>query len=70
MEQAYCRAVPSGRSTSVSVAFRGLDAVSGELDMVFNYNSGQTSLFATGGFSPGWNGGASLTNYRLEQVDE
>jgi hypothetical protein len=29
--------------------------------MVVNYNSGQTSLFATGGMSFGWNGGLSLT---------
>jgi hypothetical protein len=35
--------------------------VSGEIDTVLNYNSGQTSLFATGGVSGGWNGGVSLT---------
>ena len=29
--------------------------------MVVNYNSGQTSLFATGGGAVGWNGGVSVT---------
>ena len=39
----------------------GLGAVSREGDMALNYNSGQTTLFATGGMSLGWNGGVSLT---------
>lgn len=45
----------------MSGALGGLGAVSGEGDMVLNYNSGQTSVFATGGMSFGWNGGASVT---------
>jgi RHS repeat-associated protein len=60
--QAYCSATPSGRTTSLSVASGGVGAVSGEIDTVVNYNSGQTSVFATGGFSFGWNGGLSLTS--------
>lgn len=35
--------------------------MNGEVDMVLNYNSGQTSLFATGGGAVGWNGVISLT---------
>ena len=61
LKSAYCSAVPSGRSTSVNVAFGGIGSVSGGVDMVVNYNSGQTSLFATGGGTVGWNGGLSLT---------
>jgi RHS repeat-associated protein len=61
LRSAYCSTVPSGRSTSVGVAFGGLGSVSGSVDTVFNYNSGQTSVFATGGGAFGWNGGASLT---------
>jgi hypothetical protein len=45
----------------VSGGLGGIGTVSGEGDMVLNYNSGQTSLFATGGMSFGWNGGASVT---------
>lgn len=45
----------------MSVALGGIGSVPGSVDMVVNYNSGQTSLFATGGGAAGWNGGASLT---------
>lgn len=74
IKQAYCSVVPTGRSTSVSVAFGAVGAVSGEIDTVLNYNSGQTSLFATGGVSGGWNGGVSLTAssglvYGLDQTN-
>jgi RHS repeat-associated protein len=61
LKSAYCFAVPTGRSISLSGALGGVGAVSGEGDMVLNYNSGQTSLFGTGGMSFGWNGGASVT---------
>ena len=61
LKSVYCSAVPSGRSQSLSAAFGGLGAVSGEVDTVFNYNSGQSSVFATGGMSFGWNGGLSVT---------
>jgi hypothetical protein len=61
VKSAYCSAVPSGRSTSVTVAAGGIGSVSGSFDTVVNYNSGQTSLFATGGGGLGWNGGGSLT---------
>jgi len=61
LKSGYCSAVPSGRSQSLSVAFGGLGAVNGEVGTVFNYNSGQSSVFATGGMSFGWNGGLSLT---------
>jgi hypothetical protein len=61
LKNAYCSTVPTGRSVSASGALGGIGAVSGGGDMVLNYNSGQTSLFATGGMSLGWNGGASVT---------
>jgi RHS repeat-associated protein len=61
VKSAYCSAVPSGRSTTVTVAAGGIGSVSGSVDTVVNYNSGQTSLFATGGGGLGWNGGGSLT---------
>ncbi len=61
LRKAYCRAIPSGRVMSLNGALGGLGAVGVEGDMVLNYNSGQTSLFATGGMSLGWNGGASAT---------
>jgi RHS repeat-associated protein len=57
----YCSAVPSGRSISLSGALGGIGSVTGGVDQVLNYNSGQTSVFATGGMSFGWNGGASAT---------
>ena len=57
----YCLAVPSGRSSSLSGALGGIGSVTGEVDQVLNYNSGQSSLFATGGMSFEWNGGASAT---------
>ena len=60
-KKAFCSAVPSGRSKSLSLAFGGIGAVSGDVDMVVNYNSGQSTLFATGGGGLGWNGGLSLT---------
>jgi RHS repeat-associated protein len=56
-----CSALPSGRATSVSVAAGGIGSVSGSLDIVVNYTSGQTSVSATGGGGFGWNGGGSLT---------
>ena len=61
LQSLYCAVTPSGRSTSLSYAFGGIGAVNGEVDMVVNYNSGQTSLFATGGGAVGWNGGVSFT---------
>ena len=61
IKSAVCSALPSGRATSVSVAAGGVGSVSGSLNMVVNYNSGQTSFFATGGGGLGWNGGGSLT---------
>jgi len=61
IKAAVCKYTPTGRSTSVSLAAGGIGSVSGSGDMVVNYNSGQTSLFATGGGGLGWNGGASLT---------
>jgi hypothetical protein len=61
IKSAVCSALPSGRATSVSAAAGGIGSVSGSVDMVVNYNSGQTSLFATGGGGLGWNGGGSLT---------
>ena len=61
IKSAVCSALPSGRATSVSVAAGGVGSVSGSADMVVNYNSGQTSFFATGGGGLGWNGGGSVT---------
>lgn len=61
IKKSYCSAVPSGRSTSISVGLGGIGAVHGGGDVVVNYNSGQTSLFATGALSAGWNGGLSGT---------
>ena len=61
IKSAVCSALPSGRATSVGVAAGGIGSVSGSVDMVVNYNSGQTSVFATGGGGLGWNGGGSLT---------
>jgi RHS repeat-associated protein len=61
IRDAYCSEIPSGRATSVSVAAGGVGSVSGSLDTVVNYNSGQTSVFATGGGALGWNGGGNLT---------
>ncbi len=61
LKSLYCSVTPSGRSTSLSYAFGGIGSVNGEVDMVVNYNSGQTSVFATGGGAAGWNGGISLT---------
>jgi hypothetical protein len=60
-KEVYCKAVPSGSLTSLGIAFGGIGSVGGSIDTVHNYNSGQTSVFATGGFQAGWNGGGSVT---------
>jgi RHS repeat-associated protein len=60
IKNAVCSALPTGRSTSAGIAAGGVGSVGGSLDTFVNYNSGQTSVFATGGGGLGWNGGGSL----------
>ena len=45
------------------MAFGGIGSVQGSLDFVHNYDSGQSTLFATGGAGLGWNGGLSASGF-------
>jgi RHS repeat-associated protein len=54
----YCKAIPSGSVTGVNGSTGGIGGVPGSLEVVVNYNSGQVSVFASGGVSVGWQGGA------------
>jgi len=56
-----CSAIPSGSVTSLGSYWGAVGSVGGSLDAVMNYNTGEVSGYATGGFQAGWNGGVSLT---------
>lgn len=54
-----CSALPSGRVTSVGGSVGVIGGQTGSVSQVVNYNTGQASLFGSGGVQVGWNGGAS-----------
>jgi hypothetical protein len=56
-----CKVITNGRVTSLGGGIGGLRAEVGSVDMVVNYDTGDSSLFGTGGMQFGWNGGASAT---------
>jgi len=58
-----CSVVPSGRTWGVWGGIGGVGSVGGGVELVINYNSGQTSAFAFGGLQLGWNGGVSGSTY-------
>jgi hypothetical protein len=58
LRQAVCSTVPQGRVATVGGSIGGIGSPTGSVSVVLNYNTGQTSLFATGGMQVGWNGGA------------
>lgn len=50
---APCSLLPDGRVISVSNYWGAVGSVGGSLDLVMNYNTGDISGFATGGFQGG-----------------
>jgi len=58
-----CSVIPSGRTWGVWGGIGGVGSVGGGVELVINYNSGQTSAFAFGGLQLGWNGGVSGSTY-------
>jgi len=56
-----CSALPSGSITSIGGSIGGVGGQTGSLSAVVNYNTGEVSLFASGGLQAGWNGGASAS---------
>src|SRR6185437_14289439 len=61
VEKAVCSDIPSGRIESVGGAIGGIGGEDGSVSEAVNYNSGEVSLVASGGFQAGWNGGAQAT---------
>ncbi len=61
--QKVCGSIPSGRTEGISGGIGGVGSVVGGVEVVVNYNSGQTSAFAFGGLQLGWNGGVSGSIY-------
>ena len=58
-----CSVIPSGRTEGFSGGIGGVGSVGGGVELVLNYNSGQTSAFSFGGLQLGWNGGVSGSIY-------
>lgn len=58
---AYCSATPSGRAANVTASAGTLGGVTGSLERVVNFDSGQISGFASGGGFVGFNGGGSVS---------
>jgi hypothetical protein len=58
LKNKVCSALPQGRTFGVSGGIGGIGGQTGTLELVMNYDSGQVSGFASGGFQFGWNGGA------------
>ena len=61
--QKICSAIPSGRTTGASGGVGGVGSPGGGGELVVNYDTGQVSAFAFGGFQVGWNGGVSGSVY-------
>lgn len=59
LKSLLCRAIPAGRTTSISASFGAVVSSSLSLAIVVNYRTGQMSLFNAGGAQLGWNGGFS-----------
>ena len=57
IQATVCSALPQGRTFGVSGSAGGVGGQTGSLELVVNYNTGQTSGFASGGLQAGWNGG-------------
>jgi RHS repeat-associated protein len=60
LEQAYCSAMPDGRTVGVSAAGSGVNLTGGG-EAVYNWNTGQVSAFGYGGGVAGFNGGGSVS---------
>ena len=58
IKQAYCAALPEGRTISLSGAIGVVGRQAATLEVVSNYNTGEVSGFACGGIQVGWNGAA------------
>lgn len=62
VKEIVCGAIPSGRTTGVSIAIGGVGATMGGFETVLNYKSGEESAFVFGGQQViGWNGAASIS---------
>jgi RHS repeat-associated protein len=60
LKEDVCSVVPQGRVATVGGSVGGIGSPTGSVSVVLNYNTGRTSLFATGGMQVGWNGGAQV----------
>ena len=56
-----CAAIPQGRTMGVNGSLGLVGGQTGSLETVVNYNSGQVSVFASGGLQVGWSGGAQAS---------
>lgn len=56
-----CATLPVGRTFGVTYGLGGIGGVSGSVEVVINYNSGQVSIFGSGGLAAGWQGGAQTS---------
>jgi RHS repeat-associated protein len=61
IKSAFCKTLPSGRTIGVSGSTGGIGGVPGSVEIVTNFNTGQTSAVASGGVLVGWNGGAQAS---------
>ncbi len=57
LKSALCKAMPEGRTTSLVGGIGGISGQTGTLTLLNNYNTGEVSLFVSGGLFAGWNGG-------------
>jgi len=56
---ALCKALPQGRTTGIGGTAGFFGGVTGSIEQVVNYNTGEVSLFAAGGTQVGFNAGPS-----------
>jgi RHS repeat-associated protein len=54
-----CSWLPQGRTLGANYSLGGVGGQTSSVEMVVNYNTGQTSGFLSGGAQAGWNGGVS-----------
>ncbi len=54
-----CSVLPEGRVLSLGGGLGAIGGPTGSIQQVVNYNTGEVSFFASGGFQAGWNGVAS-----------
>jgi hypothetical protein len=58
LKKAYCSMMPSGNTMGISGGTGGTGTVPGSFEIVNNFDTGQSTVIASGGAGFGWNGGA------------